>query len=246
MNAGQYGFNDETESTTLTPTHSFGGQNLIKPPDEKLDQRSVTMLATANAFVCVSPEAYKVGDMAVSECASLVKRIKEIHDPICDAAFKVHKVSTAARKKLVDPIEQASKIIDIKLGNFKMAHDRKIADEKKVLEDKARKEQEDAVAVQVAQMEKEGADKEVIKMVQETASDPVEVEKPGTPTLTSKNSRTADWKIEIVDKILIPEHYKTIVVDEAAILKKVRQEKGNIKIPGVKIEDTFKTMRKAL
>jgi len=217
-----------------------------KPPDEKLDTRSVAMLVKANAFQCVNPDAYKDGDLAVSECAALVKRIKEIHDPVCKATNLAHKASTKARKDLIDPIEQASKIIDTKLGNYKMAHDRKIAEEAKVLQEKAQKEQREAAVIQAEQMKKEGAVSEVIDLVLESADDPVEAPKPETPQLHSKNSRTLDWKIQIIDKSLVPDHYKTILVDEVSILKKVRTEKGNLTIPGVRIEETFKTRRKAL
>ena len=116
--------------------------------------------------------------------------------------------------------------------------------QKKVLEDKARKEQEDAALEQATQMEEEGVVSEVVDLVLESAHDPVQVEKPTGPELSSSNSRTADWDIEIIDKILVPNHYKT--VNEGAIRAAVRAAKGNIKVPGVKIIDTFKTRRKAL
>ena len=119
--------------------------------------------------------------------------------------------------------------------------------DKKEREDKAQKEQQERALEQAALMEKEGASKEVVDAVLELGNESVqEVEKSTGPSLTSTNSRTADWGIEIVDKNLVPEYYKTIVVDEAAILKKVRTEKGAITIPGVKIVDTFKTRRKAI
>lgn len=223
----------------------FGLPDKLEPASEQLDKRSLAMLDKANAFQCTTPHAYKDGDLAVSECMALIKRIHAIHDPVCQATNLAHKASTKARKDLIDPIEQASKIIDTKLGNYKMAHDRKIAEEARVLQEKAQKEQREAAVAQAEQMEKEGAVSEVIDLVLKSADDPVEAPKPETPQLHSKNSRTLDWKIEIIDKNLVPDHYKTILVDEVSILKKVRTEKGNITIPGVRIEETFKTRRKA-
>ena len=239
-NATQYGFKDETQK---------GGSLIVlpdvpKPFDEKLDVRSTKMLERANAFVCTTPDEYKAGDLAVSECASLVKRIKEIHDPICAATNTAHKTATGARKSLVDPINQASTIIDNKLTNFKMAYEKKLAAERKALEDKARKEQEDAAMEQAAEMEKEGQPKELVDAVLEMGTESLQVEKPRAPDLSSVNSRTPDWSIEVVDKNLVPEYYKT--VNEGAILADVRSKQGNIKVPGVKIFDTFKTRRKAL
>ena len=241
-----FGFKPSKAGTEIIiKAPDFGLPDKLEPAPEHLDKRSLAMLVKANAFQCINPEAYKDGDMAVSECKALINRIHAIHDPVCKATNLAHKASTKARSTLIDPIEQASKIIDTKLGNYKMAHDRKIAEEARVLQEKAQKEQREAAVVQAEQMEKEGAISEVIDLVLESADDPVEAPKPETPQLHSKNSRTLDWKIEIVDKSLVPEHYKTILVDEVSILKKVRTEKGDIKIPGVRIEETFKTRRKA-
>jgi len=255
MKATEYGFKDETKSPTVIKDgdhdqERYGksqveGLTLAPPPmDEKLDDRSTAMLDRANAFACKAPSDYKVGDLAVSECAALIKRINEIHDPICDATNKAYKAATGARKKLIDPIAAASKIIDTRLGNFKMAYDRKIAAEKKVLDDKARKEQEETALAQAVELEEDGAPAEIVKAVLETASEPAAAMKPETPALSSNNSRTPDWDIEIIDKKLVPDYYKT--VNEGTIRTAVRSAKGNINIPGVRIIDTFKTRRKAL
>lgn len=237
-----YGFKDETQHgkspvVSLMPV-------LPEPVDERLDARSINMLERAKAFTCTTPEEYEVGDKVVSECAALVKRIKEIHDPICKATNVAHKTATGARKDLIDPIERASKMIDNTLGNYKMQHDRKVAAEKKVLEDEAREASERVCLEQAEELERANAPKELVDAVLEMGTESVQVEKPQTPELYSKNSRTPDWDIEILDKELVPDYYKT--VNEGAIRADVKSRKGNITIPGVRIFDTFKTRRKAL
>jgi len=250
MTGNEHGFKDETGIVILAPDYGkpaegkFLMPEKIDMPDEKIDKRSEAMLERANAFVCKSPEDYKTGDLAVSECTALIKRIKEIHDPICKATNAAHKVATGAKKKLIDPIEAAFKIIDTRLGNFKMAYDRKIAAEKKILEDKAKKEQEEAALAQAVELEDDGAPPEIVKAVLETANEPAAAMKPETPALSSNNSRTPDWDIEIIDKKLVPDYYKS--VNEGTIRTAVRSAKGNIKIPGVRVIETFKTRRKAL
>jgi len=266
MNATTHGFKDESKPSgeenflrvikdkpeIIIQAPDYGkpaeGQFLmpdkVTMPDEHLDKRSMAMLERANAFICKSPDDYKRGDQVVSECAALIKAIKGIHDPICKATNAAHKAATGGRKKLIDPIEAASKVIDTRLGNFKMAYDRKIAAENKALEDKARKEQEEAALTQATQMEEEGAPEEIVKAVLETAHEPAAAMKSETPVLSSSNSRTPDWDIEILDKKLVPDYYKT--VNEGTIRTDVRSRKGNITIPGVRIIDTFKTRRNAL
>jgi len=247
MNATDYGFKDESGIVILAPDYSKPAMAVLDKidlADEKLDVRSAAMITRANAFVCTNPDQYKAGDLVVSECAALVKRIKEIHDPICVATNTAHKTATAARKVLIDPINQASKIIDAKLGNYKMEHDRKVAEENRLLEEKARKVQEEHALKQAAQMEEDGAPEDIVKAVLETANDPVQVAQSTAPDLASSNSRTRDWDIEVLDKNLIPEYYKT--VNEGAIRTAVRSAKGNITVPGVRIIETFKTRRKSL
>lgn len=248
MEAEKYGFKDESQEEPqegiVMQFPDYGLPDKIDMPDEKLDVRSAAMIARAGMFICTNPEQYKAGDLVVSECAALVKRIKEIHDPICMATNTAHKIATKARKDLIDPINQASKIIDAKLGNFKMEHDRKVAEEKRLLEEKATKEQEEHALKQAAQMKKDGAPAEAIKAVLETANDPVQVVQTTAPDLCSQNSRTMDWDIEIIDKSLVPEYFKT--VNEGSIRASVRSAKGEIEIPGIKVIETFKTRRKSL
>lgn len=250
MTAKEHGFKDETGIIILAPDYGkqpegqFLMPDKIDIPDEKLDTRTGVMLEKADAFVCDTPAAYRAGDQVVSEGRALEKRIKAIHDPICDATNKAHKIATGARKDLLDPIKRAFKIIDGKLGNYKMMVDRKIAEEKRVLQEEAEAEQKKHALAEAKRLKKEGAPKEVVAAVKATQHDPVEAAKPETQELWSKNSRTKDWDIEIVKKELVPFRYMT--VNEGAIRTAVRQAKGDIKITGVRIIETFKTRRKAL
>lgn len=253
MNAENFGFKDESRGPEiLIQIPDYGkpaGDQFLMPdevsmPDENLDQRARAMIARAEAFVCTTPKEYEMGDIAVSEGKALEKRIKAIHDPICDATNKAHKTATGARKTLLDPIKRAFKIIDATLGNYKMLVDRQIAEEKLKLEEEARAQQKKHALAEAKRLKKEGAPKEVVDAVKATQHDPVEVAKPETQELYSQNSRTKDWDIEVIDKNLIPEYYKT--VNEGAIRAAVRSAKGEIEIKGVKIIETFKTRRKSL
>lgn len=250
MNAENFGFKDESGIVIQAPDYGkpVEGQFLmpdkVSMPDENLDHRVVVMLEKANAFLCGTPEHYEKGDQAVSEGKALEKRIHAIHDPLCEATNKAWKLATGARKALLDPIKRASKIIDDKLGNYKMLVDRKIAEEKRVLEEEAQALQKKHALAEAKRLKKEGAPPEVVKAVKATQHDRVEVAKPETQELYSQNSRTKDWDIEVLDKNLIPEYYKT--VNEGAIRAAVRSAKGEIEIKGVKIIETFKTRRKSL
>lgn len=234
-----YGFKDETQYGKAP----VALMDLRKPIDEKLDVRAVSILANAKAFKIQNRDDYKIADDILSEGAALIKGIKLIHDPICAATNTAHVTATGTRKKLIDPVEQACKIFQTLMGNYKLVENRRIAEEQKAKEEIARNEQEEAALNQAAQMEKEGAPLEAVEAVLSMADEPVQITQP-VDELRSKNSITPSWDIEVLDKVLVPDYYKT--VNKGAIRTAVKLAKGNITIPGVRVFDTFKTRRKAL
>ena len=61
--------------------------------------------------------------------------------------------------------------------------------------------------------------------------------------LRSKTKFDQGWDVEVVDELAVPEDYIIRTVDIKAIKAKVKQKKGNIKIPGIKIIPVTKTRK---
>jgi len=226
-----YGFKDESPLV------------VSKPVDEKLDARAAQILEKAQTFTIRNREDFKLADGIVSEGAALIKGIKLIHDPICVATNTAHKLATGTRKKLIDPVKQACDILSKGMGNFKILEGRRIAEEQEEKAEQAQKEQKEAAFSQAAELEKEGAPQEAVDAVLNMANTPVQITQP-VDELRSRTSFTPSWGIEILDKALVPDSYKT--VNEVAIRTAVKASKGDIKIPGVRIFETFKTRKKTL
>jgi len=232
----EYGFKDESPLVILKP--------IPKPVDEKLDMRAARILEKAQSFKIQNREDFQLADGLVSEGAALIKGIKLIHDPICAATNTAHKLATSTRKILIDPVKQACDILAKGMGNFKILEDRRISEEQEKKAEKARKEQEEAALSQAAELKKEGAPQKVVDAVLDMANTPVQVTEPDEEKLLSRTSFTPSWGIEIINKILVPEAFK--IVDEVNIRAAVKAAKGDIKIAGVRIFETFKTRKKAL
>jgi len=236
-----FGFKDES---VANPERTMVIDHVVKRVDERLDLRAAGILAKARAFTILDRDDYSLADKILSEGAAIIKGIKLIHDPICKATNTAHKTAMGARKILIDPVDQACKIISTLMGNFKLDEFHRVAEKQQTLVKKAQKEQEDHAFNQAAEMEKEGAPKELVEAVLKMAEDPVQITQPVDQELRSKNSFTPSWDIEVLDKALVPDYYKT--VNEGALRAAVKAAKGNITIPGIRVFDTFKTRRKAL
>ena len=63
------------------------------------------------------------------------------------------------------------------------------------------------------------------------------------PDIRSKTKFDQGWDVEIVDELAVPEDYIIRTVNIKAIKEIVKQKKGNIKIPGIKIIPVTKTRK---
>ena len=102
---------------------------------ERLQQRSHSILDYCKAFEIEDDQDYQMADHKVVECKNLMKTVKIHHDPVCDATNKAHKAATNLRKNLYDPPDQASRILSIKMGNYKQKRDAEKAQEQRLLDE---------------------------------------------------------------------------------------------------------------
>jgi len=190
-----------------------------------------------------SVDSYSEADRKITEGEHIKKAIKEKLDPIVSERHKAHKESTTFRTKMIDPVENSSQLLMEKMKVFVKAQDEKIAEEKKQLEEKAKQRQEEECLKQAEQMEKAGDSQEAIDAVLDLAEDPAPEVHIASPILRSKTSFTPSWDIEVINEFEIPEEYIIRTVNIKAIKQIVNDKKGNIKIPGIKIEETTSTRR---
>lgn len=233
-----YGFQNESK---VVPAQGAA----LEPAkmDDHLDVRAANILQKCKSFVISCRDDFSLADKIVSEGAALIKGIKLLHDPLCAATNKAHKLATKTRKDLIDPVDAGTRHLTSLMSNYKLAEDRRVAEERRIEQEKAQKEQEEAALKQAAELEKKGAPEEVVDAVMALAEEPVIVESTKQDELKSKTSFQIDWEISITDKAAVPETFK--VVDEGAILKVIRAAKGEMKIPGIQVRQTQKARRNA-
>jgi len=220
----------------------FGEKHTIIASEVNFQERANKILKACRDFIVTDSKSYSIADGMICHAKDLGKGIHLFLDPQCDAAFKAHKIATSNRKKLLDPLDQGSKELAQKMADYRQVEFRRVAEQQKELEDKARQEHEESIQTQIEELKRQNASPELIESVKQMIHDPFQVPTIRSDHLRSKTGFTLDWAIVIIDKNLIPEDYKT--VNEKSLLALVRANKGQIKIPGLKINEITKTTRR--
>jgi len=214
---------EEQEAEFLTRVHLFG-------------------LFSTNHLIH-SVETYAEADRKITEGEHIKKAIEEKLDPIVSERHKAHKAATKFRYDLIYPIENCSQILMDKMKAYQRYQDEKQAAEKKKLEDEATARQEKECWEQAEELEKAGADKKTIDAVLELANDPIKEVHIATPILRSKTSFKQSWDIEVLNEDEVPDQYIIKTVNIKAIKQIVKDKKGNIGVPGIRIFETTSTRR---
>jgi len=143
----------------------------------------------------------------------------------------------------MDPIEGSSQKLLRDMRIFQTQEAERNAAAQKLLEDVAKKKQEQECLDQAEEMEKAGMPKEAIDGVLDLAELPGPEIHLATPILRSKTSFTPSWEVEVIDEFLVPEDYIIRTVNLKAIKQIVKDKSGAIEIPGIKITETTSTRR---
>lgn len=116
-----------------------------------LEQQASALTVEVSAMTIADAASYaRAGEMAKT-VALYIKRVGEVLDPICDAAFAAHKIAVGQRDALLKPAQGAKRILGERMG----AWDREQARLRREAEDQARRERErqEAEARAVAEAE---------------------------------------------------------------------------------------------
>ena len=209
--------------------------------NEKLQEKSSEILEYCKAFEIVDNQDAQMADLKIVECKALMKAIDEHHKPIITSAHKTHKLATAARKRLYEPPDQASKLLATKLANYQRQIQIEAADKQRILDEKAKADHE----AECERNAKEMADKgelEAAKAIREMKADPVASEQVAEPVLMTKTKFRKDWEIVSLKIEDIPLEY--LMIDKALIMKIIRAKKGQLQISGVEFKEISVAVRR--
>jgi hypothetical protein len=223
----------------------------------EFDLKSELELAVASAsktMVCNDSDYLAAGNTR-KEIKFTINRIKAYWEPKKDQAFQLHKSLVAAEKDMLSPLEQADKLIDQRMGEYRKEQERlrlEAEREQRRLAEEARKaEAETARLVAEAQQKDELDDEDVaiLMMAQAEADRTASIADVIVPEPVKMAGITIRkvWKARILDESLIPIRISGIIIrpiDQSALNKLAVASSGAFECPGVEFyQEEFTSVR---
>ena len=217
---------------------------LYSEKEKELGMEANSIVEQAKAVVIRNDEDFTAAGGYTKEVKSVLKKVEEYWEPMRASTYAAYKAVTDHKKAMVDPLKKAESILKKKLSDYQVEKERKRKAEEEMLRRLAQEEMERKLA-EAAEAESKGdvfgmeyamAEAEVMDAVSNTAS------VARNQTKVEGISQTKTWEIKGIDLSKLPCEYAGIVIrpaDEKAILKLIKDAKGEIEIPGVEFGETY-------
>lgn len=198
------------------------------------ERRARSVAAFAQDVKIVTEADYENAAEYLKTCKLLEKEIAEFMSPIVRAAHEAHKAAKERENSLIGPIREASLKVSRVMGAFREEAERQLRIEQQIALERARAEQQAAVADYADSLAAEGMETEaqaVLKAVPAIEIEHVQVAN-NVPHVKGTSARKT-WKFEIVNSAAIPRQF--LIPDERAIGALVRAQGAECNIPGVRV-----------
>ena len=187
--------------------------------------------------------SYAAASKMLTQAKAIQKKVKDYWEPLRIATKKPYDEVLDRKKKMLDPIEKAEKILKKKIGDYTIEQQRKARE----IEEQRRREAEaeiDRKLAEAATLEAQGdavgadfamAEAEVYD--QYAANVTVQAQAPKAEGVSVSKT----WAIRTIDPSKVPIVFNGVElrpVDEKAVLRLIKSSKGQIAIPGVEIEES--------
>jgi len=198
---------------------------------------------TASALTVSDTGSYEAGALLLKGIKALKAEADEVFDETIKAAHTAHKAAVAMKKKVVEPLDKAKRIISGKMGEYQEQLERVRREEQRRLEAEARAREEEQRLAEAAAAEAAGdaalAD-EILDMEPETL--PVPIAQDHAPKVEGVAVRTL-YSAEVVDKGALVKyisaneslHYLIKTFDTAALNQMARSQRQAFKLPGCRL-----------
>lgn len=187
---------------------------------EEVEQRALTLPEKADHIRIMDADTFKEAAEFTLTLRAIKKEIDNTFDPIVKKAHEAHKEAVAQKKKVMEPVEHAQKIIDKKIGDFHAEQERiRKAEEDRLrreAEERARKEEEERRLEEASRYEQEG-DTEMAEAILEAPITPQAVIVPKVESQAPK-----------IEGLSVAKTYKAEVVSLAQLVQAVAQGQAPI------------------
>jgi hypothetical protein len=198
----------------------------------EIQQKASGIAERAAAHVVTDQESYDVATNTLKGLKVMMKEIESTFDPIASKAHSAWKEVLAQKKRHLDPLETADKILRRKAADWFAIEDGKRKAEERRLEAEARKKAEDEVLARAQFLQDAGLKDVAANVMEQPLRVAPVIPVAPAPEKNGMGMREV-WSFEIVDEALLPREF--LMPDESHIRKTVNANKGATNIPGVKV-----------
>lgn len=212
-------------------------------PEQILGSETAAIVEVAGATTIVTQQDYEAAASTLREVKRLQKKVKEYWEPLRVAAKSSYDGVLAKKKQMTEPLEKAEGILKGAMSGYTTELEKKRKAQEEAIRRAAQMEAdrmiEEAVAAEAAgdAAGAAAAMEEAEVMDEVAASGKVIASAPKAAGV----SQSKAWKIVSIDTEKVPVKVGAVEirpVDQAAVMRLIRESKGTVQIPGVLYEES--------
>jgi len=201
---------------------TVGSVDITKASEAMTD--STDVLTQSQELIVKNQENYDAAFILGRAIKTLIQKVKDTFDPICEQANKLHKTATATRKKHLDPLERAKELVAGKMNNWYNERKRKREEAERKERERLEKIEEDKRLKEAEKLEEQG----FTEAAEEILEEPI-ITAPPSESFRVKRyevdkpkglSHASVWTFDMIDVSKLKREY--MIPDEVKILKLVK------------------------
>ncbi|MDD5571929.1 MAG: hypothetical protein PHD97_12335 [Bacteroidales bacterium] len=202
-----------------------------KPQElEVIKHESNDLVSQAKAITIVNADTYLSAIDFLKTLKGMQKKAAETFDPIIKKAHGTWKEACNQKNMVVEPLEQAERLIKGKAIEYDAEQKRIAAEAQAKIDAQKRKEQEELLA-KAKKAEEKGQIEKAENLMQQAQNIPAPVIEKEIPKV-SGISVSDIWDFEVADLKLVPREY--LILDEKMVRGIAKSKKGKFVIPGIR------------
>jgi hypothetical protein len=205
-----------------------------------LRQEVTTIEERANGITVSDEVSFKLAAEFLRNIKTATSKVLDFFKPIKEGAYDSWKAICNKENEYKKPLEAAEKIVKGKANIYQMEQDR-IRREQEVILMRQRQEEAERIAKEAEKLAEQGKSKEAERVFEQAVkAESAKVFVPETPKAQGMSFKT-DYIVTVIDEKAVPAYINGMCIrqiDTAAIKKLAITFKGQIEIPGIKVEET--------
>lgn len=171
---------------------------IAQPSTDAIAERNGALVAGAHAVIVTNLEENESALGILQDLSRAEKAVSDLFAEPKRQAHAAHKSICAAEAKLLDPIQQAKRIVNGKVTTYELAERKRADEERMAREEQARREEEERKILEAVAAEEAGDAQLAEAIIEEAVETPIVHVKAAIAKVSGVSSQER-WSAQIVD-----------------------------------------------